>query len=236
LFGNIGVVQAATMSTAEVEELVGSVGADALCVHMNPGQEIVQEEGDRDFRGAIDALGRLATELSVPVIAKETGCGVSGGVARRLASVGVRHVDVSGAGGTSWVAVETERATTDRRRLGEAFREWGIPTAASVAFVAQQGFSTIIATGGMKSGLDVARAIALGAHAGGFARPVLQALDAEGREGAVAFLALAVREIQTAMLLTGSPDLAALARAPRVVTGALDAWVHQASPRSGAAG
>jgi isopentenyl-diphosphate delta-isomerase len=236
LFGNIGVIQAAAMSTAEVEDLVGDVGADALCIHMNPGQEIVQEEGDRDFRGGLDAMGRLTTELSIPVIAKETGCGISGTVARRLASVGVRHVDVSGAGGTSWVAVETERAETERRQLGEAFRDWGIPTAASVALVAQQGFKTIIATGGMKTGLDVARAIVLGAHAGGFARPVLQALDAGGREGAVALLAAAVREIQTAMLLTGARDLAALGRVPRVITEPLDAWMRQASPSPGTLG
>src|SRR5690606_9456100 len=110
LLGNIGVVQAARMSNQEVEDLVGAVGADALCVHLNPAMELIQSDGDRDFRGGTETLARLAEALSVPVIAKETGCGLSRSVGQRLRKAGVRHVDVSGAGGTSWVAVETRRA------------------------------------------------------------------------------------------------------------------------------
>jgi isopentenyl-diphosphate Delta-isomerase len=231
LLGNIGVVQAAALSTDEARDLVDGVGADALCVHLNPAMEVVMDEGDRDFRGCLDAIGRLVRDLGVPVVAKETGCGISASVARRLVSVGVRHVDVSGAGGTSWVAVETERAPAAQRELGEAFREWGIPTAASVALAASQGFKTIISTGGMATGLDVAKALALGAHAGGFARPVLQALDQGGREGAVAFLKAAVKEIRTAMLLTGAGKVTDLSTVPRVITGMLKEWVAQASVR-----
>src|SRR5450432_1768103 len=104
LLGNLGVVQAAKMSSAEIQDLVGAVSADALCIHLNPAMEIVQEEGDRDFRGGLETLQRLAAELTVPIIAKETGCGLSQSVAARLRRVGVAHVDVSGAGGTSWVA------------------------------------------------------------------------------------------------------------------------------------
>jgi isopentenyl-diphosphate delta-isomerase len=156
VLGNLGVVQAATMSTAEVEDLVLAVGADALCVHLNPAMELVQDEGDRDFRGGLATLTRLAAELPVPVIAKETGSGLSGSVGRRLRAAGIRHLDVSGAGGTSWVAVETERSGSDRKQLGETYREWGIPTAASVGLVAPLGFDTVFATGGVQSGLDVA--------------------------------------------------------------------------------
>ena len=229
LLGNIGGVQAAAMSTAEVHDLVLAVGADALCVHLNPAQEIVQEEGDRDFRGVLDAIGRLTRELPVPVIAKETGCGISASAARRLAAAGVRHVDVSGAGGTSWVAVEAARAKPDLAMLGARFREWGIPTAASVAAVAAVGFRTVFATGGIATGLDVARAVALGATAGGIARPVLQAFESGGREGALAFFDRMEAEIRTAMLLTGSRTPADLARAPRVITGDLAAWIAQAT-------
>ncbi|MCC6646160.1 MAG: type 2 isopentenyl-diphosphate Delta-isomerase, partial [Polyangiaceae bacterium] len=175
LLGNVGVVQAAARSTAEARALVDGVGADALCVHLNPAMEIVQPGGDRDFRRGLETLARLARDLGVPVVAKETGCGLSRRVADRLVAAGVRHLDVSGAGGTSWVAVETHRAEPGARKLGEALWDWGIPTAASVAMVAGAGLETIIATGGVATGLDVARAVALGAHAAGLARPVLQA-------------------------------------------------------------
>lgn len=227
LLGNLGVVQATQMSSAEAEDLVGAVGADALCVHLNPAMELIQSDGDRDFRGGLATLARLSSELSVPVIAKETGSGLSAGVARRLRQAGVSHVDVSGAGGTSWVAVETQRATAERRPLGETFWEWGIPTAASVAMLAPLGFETLFATGGLSSGLDVAKAVALGASAGGIARPVLQALEQGGPAGARAYLSRIAEEVRAALLLTGSPNLGALRNAPRVVTGELSEWLRQ---------
>jgi isopentenyl-diphosphate delta-isomerase len=227
VLGNVGVVQATQMSSDELSELVGSVGADALCVHLNPAMELVQEEGDRDFRGGLETISRLVRELKVPVVVKETGCGLSAGVAARLSSAGVRHVDVSGAGGTSWVAVETQRAREQRKALGQSFWEWGIPTAASVALCAPFGFQTVFATGGVASGLDVAKAIALGASAGGIARGVLQALENGGRAAALALLDAIEAELRTAMLLCGARDLAALAGAPRVIVGELAAWMEQ---------
>lgn len=225
VLGNLGIVQAAKMSTAEVLDLVGAVGADALCVHLNPAMEIVQEEGDRDFRGGLETLARLASELAVPVIAKETGCGLSQGVAAKLRRVGVRHVDVSGAGGTSWVAVETQRARAEKKALGQAFWEWGIPTAVSVAWVQGHGFETVFATGGVQSGLEIAKAIALGASAGGIARAALQALEAGGPSGARRFFEGVEAELRAALLLTGSPNLAALRLAPRVLVGELKDWL-----------
>lgn len=228
LLGNIGGVQAAQMTTAAVKELAESVGADALCVHLNPAMEIVQEDGDRDFRGVLDTTARLGRELPIPVVAKETGCGISARVARRLAAAGVRHVDVSGAGGTSWVAVEAERARGAQRSLGDRFREWGVPTGASVLGCSRVGFATIFATGGIRNGLEVAKAIALGASAGGIARPALQAFEAGGRGGAIAFFEQMEAEIRATMLLTGSRTLDDLRRAPRVVTGELGEWARQA--------
>jgi isopentenyl-diphosphate delta-isomerase len=225
LLGNVGVVQARDMSTQQVEDLVGSVGADALCVHLNPAMELIQKDGDRDFRGGTEAVARLVSELSVPVIAKETGCGLSAAVGRKLRAAGVRHVDVSGAGGTSWVGLETLRADAPGRVLGEAFWDWGVPTAASVAQMAAAGFETIFATGGVKTGLDAARALALGATAAGIARPVLQALDQGGPDGARTFLDGVEAQLRAAMLLTGSRDLAALRACPRIVTGELKDWI-----------
>jgi isopentenyl-diphosphate delta-isomerase len=217
LFGNVGVVQARGMSTDEVRALVESVGADALCVHLNPAMELVQPGGDRNFTGGLATIARLAKELPVPVIVKETGCGISPAVAARVLDVGASGIDVSGAGGTSWVGVET-------------FWDWGIPTAVCVASIAKArpGRSfTLIATGGVSTGLDAARALALGADLAGIARPVLKALMSGGREGAIAFLADVERELRAAMLLTGSRDVAALRKTPRVLSNELLAWLSQ---------
>src|SRR5690606_34276 len=125
--------------------------------------EIVQPGGDKDFSGIVDFLSKVAENLSVPVIAKETGCGIGPRAAQKIASAGVRHVDVSGAGGTSWVAVEMQRAKGEEKHLGTVLRDWGVPTAASVLITAatKPRFHTIIATGGVSSGVDVAKAIAL---------------------------------------------------------------------------
>ena len=231
LLGNLGVVQARDESTSEIAELVASVGADALCVHMNPAQEMVQPGGDRDFRGGLETFAKLVGELSVPIVAKETGCGVSARVAKALRDVGVETIDVSGAGGTSWVAVETLRADGAARALGERFWDWGIPTAVSVAWVSRAGLAPI-ATGGIKSGLDVARAIALGARAAGIARPVLQALQGGGRAGAEAFLDQIEAELRTAMLLCGAGTLDELRTAPRVLGAELGRWIDAGDLRA----
>ncbi len=226
ILGNIGAVQARSLSTEAAAELVAQVGADALCVHMNPAMELVQPGGDRDFTGALEAMERLASELSVPVVAKETGCGIGPGTAYRLVRSGVRNVDVSGAGGTSWVAVETERANGAARSLGESLRDWGVPTAASVlvARSIRPRFKTIIATGGITSGLDIARALALGAHAAGIARPVLQAFLSGGREAAVRYLENIEAELRAVMLLVGARDIASLRKTPVLLGRDLRQW------------
>jgi isopentenyl-diphosphate delta-isomerase len=230
LLGNVGVVQARAMTTSEVRSLVDDVGADALCIHLNPAMELVQPGGDRDFSQGLRTIARLVRDLGVPIIVKETGCGISPSLGQRLRDVGVQHVDVSGAGGTSWVGVETKRASAagdaSARALGEALWDWGIPTAASVALLAPQGFETIVATGGIATGLDAAKAIALGANAVGIARPVLRAFASGGRAGALALLDGVENELRAAMLLTASRNVAALRRAPRVVVGELSTWVQ----------
>jgi isopentenyl-diphosphate delta-isomerase len=229
VLGNLGVVQARAMTSAAVAALAAEVGADALCIHLNPAMELVQPGGDRDFRGGLETIARLVQELPIPVVVKETGCGLSGAVGRRLRGAGVHHIDVSGAGGTSWVAVETKRAeaANDRaaRALGEALWDWGIPTAAAVGAMAPLGFDTVVATGGVGTGLDVARALALGAHAAGIARPALKALTAGGRAEVASLFDAIEAELRAVMLLTGSPDIAALRGAPRVLGSELRAWL-----------
>jgi isopentenyl-diphosphate delta-isomerase len=227
LLGNLGMVQAREMSTGAIRELVAAVGVDALCVHLNPAMELIQPGGDRDFRGGRETLRRLHLELGKPVVAKETGCGISRAVGLSIARSGVGAIDVSGAGGTSWVGVETRRAEGAARRLGEELWDWGIPTGASVGLLADLGV-TIIATGGMRTGMDVARAIALGATAGGLAAPVLRAHRDGGYDGAVAFLEHVIAGVRAATFLAGCRTPAELRRAPKVIGPTLRAWLKQA--------
>ena len=227
LIGNIGVVQARESSTEVIEQLIATTGVDLLAIHLNPAMEVVQVEGDRDFRGGLETVERYHRELSIPIVVKETGCGLSGEVGHRLREIGVEWVDCSGAGGTSWVGVEALRERADS--AGEAFWDWGIPTAASVAQLSGLGLG-ICATGGVKSGLDIARAIALGATCGGIARPVLQAWTRGGVDGARSYLQRVLRELRIAMLLSGCRNVEEL-QERRVHLGPnLRRWVLPGSP------
>lgn len=225
LLGNLGVVQAREAGPTRVVELVSAIGADALCIHLNVAQELVQDEGDRDFRGTLDAIAALVDALPVPVVVKETGCGLGPRALARLRAIGVRWVDVSGAGGTSWTAVESLRGTERQRALGRELRDWGIPTAAAIVYARREELETI-ASGGIRSGLDAARAIALGARAASLALPLLRAYAAGGTEAALSAAASIVEGLRAVVLLTGSRRTADLASVPRVVGPALRAWLE----------
>lgn len=225
LLGNIGLVQARDLTTAQVRSLVDGVGADALCVHLNPAMELIQPGGDRDFRGGLDTIARLHAELGVPVVVKETGCGLSRRVGQAVRRVGITAVDVSGAGGTSWVGVETRRAQADEKALGEELWDWGIPTGASVAALSDLGLQ-IVATGGLRSGTDVAHALALGATAGGLAAPVLRAYKAGGYAGTVRYLQQVIATVRAITFLSGCQRPSELASAPRVLGSRLRAWIE----------
>jgi len=223
LFGNLGLVQARKMSTAEIRRLCEQIDVDALCIHLNPAMEIVQPGGDRDFSGGLDMFRRLTDELGIPVIAKETGCGISRGVAQMIRATGVEHFDVSGSGGTSWVAVEAHRAQDDQKALAEELWDWGIPTAASLLQLRGLGVKAI-ATGGLRTGSHVAKAVALGAVAGGLAAPVLKAHRAGGIDGARSFLSGVITTVRSLMLLTGSRTIAELQRTQMLLGPDLARW------------
>jgi len=229
LLANLGVVQARSTPTEQIVDLIGETGCDALCIHLNPAMEIIQPEGDDDFRGGLDTLARLVEGLPVPVIAKETGCGLSRSTALRIAQTGVRWVDVSGAGGTSWVGVETLRARARTRKLGELFWDWGIPTAGSVAQLAGIPLE-IIATGGVRDGLDIARALALGATAGGIARTFLRAWNDKGRDGALQAARDVIDEVRVAHLLCGARTPEELSTKPLHLGDELRRWIPADSP------
>jgi len=226
LLGNVGAVQAAALGPSKIAELARAIGADAMAVHLNPAQELIQAGGDRDFRGMIHTIRTLVDNLAIPVVVKETGCGLSSEAAKQLASAGVQYVDVSGAGGTSWVAVEAERAPASTRQaeLGRELWDWGLPTAVSIVACVQAGLAPI-ASGGIRSGLDIARALALGALAGGMAAPVLRAQRAGGEPAVRELLERTIASLRAVHLLTGARTPAVLAAAPRHLGTELRTWL-----------
>jgi len=227
LVGNIGLAQASRLGVDAVRRLSDAIGADGLALHLNPGQELSQPEGDRDFRQGYETVRQLVKVLGDRLLVKETGCGISPEVARRLVDCGVRHLDVSGLGGTSWVRVEQLRSDGVARDVGALFSSWGIPTAAAVASVRRTVGPqvTLVAAGGIRSGLDVARAIALGADLGGLALPLFQAQQRGGVEALRAAMDAIVTGLTQALVLTGSRTPAELRKRPKVITGELRDWL-----------
>lgn len=199
----------------EARRAVEMIDADALIVHLNPLQEAVQPGGDRDWRGVLKAIEALAGSLTVPVVIKEVGAGISGRVARQLVDAGVAAIDVAGAGGTSWAAVEAERAASEHEReIARAFANWGIPTAAALRAVRHACPTTpLIASGGIRDGVEVAKAIRLGADLVGQAAGVLQAA-LHSSDAVEAHFRVLIEQLRIACFCTGSADLASLRQAP----------------------
>jgi isopentenyl-diphosphate delta-isomerase len=225
LLANIGAVQARDSGVHRVAELVRAIGADAVCIHLNAAQELVQDEGDRDFRGCLPAIEALVAELAVPVIVKETGCGLSPRTLGRLCDAGVRWVDVAGRGGTTWTGVEALRGSARQRALGEALREWGIPTAAAIVYARAHGLSTI-ASGGIRGAKDAVRALALGADAVAAALPFLRAYTESGADGVFQVTEQLIEALTAMMLLTGCRRAQELQQVPRVLGPDLRAWIE----------
>jgi isopentenyl-diphosphate Delta-isomerase len=219
LLANLGAQQLVQRGTGGALRLIEMLDADGIAIHLNAAQELVQADGDRDFRGCLDAIGGLIRKVGADrVLVKETGCGIGPGVVRELAARGVRTVDVSGAGGTSWPRVEQLRAKEGAaRELGALLSDWGIPTAACVAAARRAAPQMqIVASGGLRSGLDAARALALGADVAGFALPLVRAHQNGGIDGARATLSGVLAALRAAFLLCGARNAAAL-RASRPV-------------------
>jgi isopentenyl-diphosphate delta-isomerase len=206
LIGNIGGCQLEKYGVEKVRRMLDEVGADALAIHLNPLQEVVQPEGDSKFSGVLQQIGIFARDLGLPVIVKETGAGISSDAAASLKKAGVSMIDVSGAGGTSWSKVEYLRS-----KEAPTYADWGNPTAECIA--ACSGILPIIASGGLRSGLDAAKAIALGADFAAAALPFLRSSNPQAE------ISKWKHELRIAMLLTGSKNLEQLKKAKLLVCG-----------------
>ncbi len=231
LFANLGAPQLIPQAgkraygVADAKKAMDMIGADALIVHLNFLQEVVQPEGDRRAKGCLAAIKTLAARF--PVMAKETGAGVSGEVAASLKTVGVKAIDVGGLGGTSFSAVEHYRARKEasslKERLGATFWDWGIPTPASI-ILADVGLP-LVATGGVRSGLDAAKGIALGATAAGMAKPMLEAAKVSA-DAVAAELRSVIEELKAAMFLTGASSIAELQDRQVIIDPPTATWIE----------
>jgi isopentenyl-diphosphate delta-isomerase len=230
LIANIGGVQLVHgYGLKEVKKVVEMIDADAVAVHLNALQEAVQPEGQTNFKGVLAKIGEIANTLDKPVIVKETGCGISAEDAKALEAAGVKAIDVGGVGGTSFAAVEYYRSSSQedgvQHFLGEAFWDWGIPTAVSLIETVQTVKLPVIASGGVRSGTDIAKALTLNASLASISQPILQAA-VKGAKETEDKLSCLIEELRNALFLVGAEKLGDLVKTPVVITGKTGEWLQ----------
>ena len=213
----------------EARKAVDMLEANALAIHLNPLQEAIQPEGETNYSGVFNKICEIAQALEVPVIVKETGAGIAAEEAKVLEEAGVAGIDVAGVGGTSWAAVEYHRAKRlkdeFRQRLGETFWDWGIPTAVSLVEVVQSVHLTVIASGGIRRGTDVAKSLVLGASLASMASPILQSAT-KGPEEVKKALQFVIEELRNTMFLVGAESIQKLQKTSVVLTGKTAEWLR----------
>lgn len=218
LMGNLGVAQLnQDYGVNQIEKAIEMIDADGLGLHFNPLQEAIQPEGDTNFKGTLKKISDIVSQTDYPIYLKETGAGINAAIASEFVRAGAKAIDISGLGGTSWAGVEAKREKTTHRR-GEIFWDWGLPTAVSTAEVSGSVNIPVISSGGIRSGLDAAKALALGAELVGVGLPLFRA-SIEGPNAVINWLNELIHEIKIAMFLTGSKNIEDLQKAPLIITG-----------------
>lgn len=213
VLANLGAVQIRDIDIKKIKALVKKLEADALVVHLNCGQELFQEGGDRDFRGLFDAIGRAVETMNLPIIVKETGFGIRPRDVKRLIDLGVAYVDLAGAGGTNWILVEQGCQGDDQ--AAEEFSSWGLATA-MLTDASRDISDRILASGGLRNGMDLAKSLALGAYAGGMALPFIRAALETRADGVCLEIENIQKVLQSVMFLTGSRTIEELRQAPLI--------------------
>ena len=225
LIANIGGVQLVHgYGLKEVKKAIEMIDADAVAIHLNAMQEAVQPEGQTNFKGVLTKISEIAGELDKPVIVKETGCGISAEDAKALEAAGVKAIDVGGLGGTSFAAVEYYRSI-NQNNMGEIFWDWGIPTAVSLIETVQTVKIPVVASGGVRSGLDIAKSLALNASLASISQPMLETAVKGARE-TEELLSCLMDELRNAMFLVGAESLESLAKVPVVISGKTAEWLN----------
>jgi len=232
VIANLGAAQISKSVTYEqVESIIKMIQADALALHLNGLQECIQPEGNCNFEGILNSINELRNRIDVPIIIKETGAGISQEAATAIIQRNISYIDIAGVGGTSFAAIERYRAEKNnlplQKSLGEIYRNWGIPTAASIIETKSVATpqTTIIASGGIRSGLDIARSIVIGADICAIANPFLKSA-LKGTNSVENQILLLERELRMAMFLTGKGNIAELKHTPHVILGDLQTWLE----------
>ncbi|MEN6413132.1 MAG: type 2 isopentenyl-diphosphate Delta-isomerase [Veillonellales bacterium] len=221
VFANLG----AHATSEQAKRAIDMIGARAIQIHLNVAQEMFMPEGDRNFSGYLDNIARIVREVDVPVIVKEVGCGIAKEQAYQIAMTGVKAIDVGGAGGTNFLAIEAARSCT---QLTPETLHWGIPTAISAIEVSScltPQNTDLIVSGGIRTPLEIVKSLSLGAAAVGMANPILRSLHSLGMEGTLEWFQLLLTDIKRFMLLMGATSIAQLSTVPLVISGKTKEWL-----------
>ena len=225
LIANIGGAQLAEgLEIKMIEKIISMIDANALVIHLNPLQELIQPEGEPKYRGVLEKISKITESISIPIIVKEVGAGISREVALILEKAKVNCINIAGLGGTSWAGIEKIRATKVKNdvkeHLGELFWDWGIPTALSLIEVRNSVEIPLIASGGIRNGLEIAKCISLGANMCAMAYPFLK-VASESKESLFKFSEQIITELKGTMFLTGSSNISDLSKSRLILTGEL---------------
>ena len=231
IYSNIGGAQLSQgLNHKSIKKLLKMIDADALAIHLNPLQELVQPEGESNYVNVLSRIKELSSDLNVPIIVKEVGSGISPSVAKKLSASKVDAINIAGMGGTSWAGIEQIRAKKFKNKqksdLGLLFWDWGIPTAATIFLTRTSVKTPIIASGGLRTGLDLAKTIALGADVGGFARPMLTPAS-KSYNNLNDFINQLILELKSTMFLVGAKNIKDLKSVDYITTEPLTSWISK---------